>query len=115
MDGLISFPIERLNQPSIEREEQACCPENAATWMDLIAEYLTTARLLENREEARKIKNTLARQTTSFECPRTTEQGPNAGHRPELDLDQFQGKPEPTGGGARAGTTIRSARVATHK
>ena len=51
MDGLISFPIERLDQPSIEREEQTCLSENTATWTNPIAEYLATTRLLENREE----------------------------------------------------------------
>ncbi|GMN63826.1 hypothetical protein TIFTF001_032921 [Ficus carica] len=61
MDGLISFLIERLDQLSIKREEQVCYSENAAAWMDPIVEYLTTARLPENREEVRRVKNTSAR------------------------------------------------------
>ena len=52
MDNLISFSIERLEQPSIKREEQVYCSENTVTWMDPIAEYLTTVRLPENQEEA---------------------------------------------------------------
>lgn len=59
IDGLISFLIERLDQSSIEREKQVCCcSENATTWMDPIIGYLTESRLLENRVEAQRIKNT---------------------------------------------------------
>ena len=41
-DSLVSFPIGRLDQPSIKREELVCYSENTGTWMDPIAEYLTT-------------------------------------------------------------------------
>ncbi|GMN37312.1 hypothetical protein TIFTF001_042608 [Ficus carica] len=90
MDGLVLFLIQRLDQPSIEREEQVYCSENAATWMDPITEYLTAARLLENREEARWIKNTSARS------------GPHAGHRPELDQTPHSSVPLTTEKGPNA-------------
>ncbi|GMN47900.1 hypothetical protein TIFTF001_017086 [Ficus carica] len=61
--GLVSFPIERLDQPRIERKEQVLCSENATTWIDPIVRYLTESQLPENREEARRIKNTSARYT----------------------------------------------------
>ena len=43
--------------------------------------------------------------------PWTTEKGPYSGHRPELDLGQFQRKPEPTVGGIRAGPNVKSAQA----
>ncbi|GMN54096.1 hypothetical protein TIFTF001_023217 [Ficus carica] len=49
------------------------------------------------------------RETLHFSGPRTTERGPHAGHRPELDLGQFQGKSKPTVGGVRAGLNLKSA------
>lgn len=62
-DGFISFPIKRLNQSSIEREEQVLCSNKVRTWMDPIIDYLTTSRLSEDQEEAPKIMNTTVRYT----------------------------------------------------
>ena len=63
VEGIVSFPLKRLDQPSIEREEQVLCSENTVTWMDPIVRYLRDSQLPEDREEARRIKNTSARHT----------------------------------------------------
>ncbi|GMN39714.1 hypothetical protein TIFTF001_008941 [Ficus carica] len=86
---------ERTVMLGIEREEQVCYSENTATWMDPIVEYLTTARLPENREEARRNKNTSARSTS---CTIIVKGVP----MPDTDQSwtgQFQRKPKPTVGG----------------
>lgn len=41
LEGLVSFPVERLDQPSIEREEQVLYSDNMTTWMDPIFQYIT--------------------------------------------------------------------------
>ena len=61
LDCLISFSIERLDQPSIEREELVLCSEKIDTWIDPITDYLTMTQLPKNWEEARRINNTSAR------------------------------------------------------
>ena len=61
VEGLVSFPVERLDQLSIEREEQVLCSESAATWMDPIVHYLRDSQLPETREKVRRIKNSSAR------------------------------------------------------
>ncbi|GMN62259.1 hypothetical protein TIFTF001_031341 [Ficus carica] len=60
-EGLVYFPIERLEQPSIDRAKEVLFSENTKTWMDRIHRYLTHAELPEERVEARRIKNTSAR------------------------------------------------------
>ncbi|GMN67536.1 hypothetical protein TIFTF001_036596 [Ficus carica] len=40
LEGLVSFPIEKLDQPSIDREEMVIVAESTQTWMDPIARYL---------------------------------------------------------------------------
>ena len=61
--GLVSVPVEHLQQPSIERIEHVFCFETIKTWMDPIVDYLTTSRLPEDQEEARRIRNNSARYT----------------------------------------------------
>ena len=53
----------------------------------------------------------LLRQTLHSRDSPTTERGPYAGHRPKLDLGQFQGRLNPIGRGVRAGPTIKYASV----
>ncbi|GMN53228.1 hypothetical protein TIFTF001_022360 [Ficus carica] len=61
LEGVVSFPIKKLDQPSIDREEMVLVAENTPTWMDPIARYLAESQLPEDREEARRIRNTSAR------------------------------------------------------
>ncbi|GMN59472.1 hypothetical protein TIFTF001_028562 [Ficus carica] len=63
LEGLVSFPIEKLDQPSIDREEMVLVAENTPTWMDPITRYLAESQLPKDREEARRIRNTSARYT----------------------------------------------------
>ncbi|GMN66603.1 hypothetical protein TIFTF001_035665 [Ficus carica] len=48
--GLISFPIEKFDQLSIDREEMVLVAESTPTWMDPIAQYLADSQLPEDRE-----------------------------------------------------------------
>lgn len=52
LEGLVSFPIEWLDQPSIKREEQVFHSENTASWMEPIFRFLADSQLPENLEEA---------------------------------------------------------------
>ena len=51
-EGLVHIPIERLEQPSIDRAEEVLFSENTKTWMDPIHRYLTHAELPDDRAEA---------------------------------------------------------------
>ena len=63
VEGIVLFPLKRLDQPNIEREEQVLCSKNTVTWMDPIVQYLRDSQLPEDQEEARMIKTTSARYT----------------------------------------------------
>ncbi|GMN59080.1 hypothetical protein TIFTF001_028166 [Ficus carica] len=82
-EGLVYFPIERLEQPSIDRAKEVLFFENTKTWMDPIHRYLTYAEHPEERVEARRIKNTSARSINPL-GPWTPESGPQVVRRPEM-------------------------------
>ena len=57
----MSIPIERLSGPSISKEIMSLVAEPKCMWMDPIIRYLTLAELPDDREEARRIRNSSAR------------------------------------------------------
>ncbi|GMN65609.1 hypothetical protein TIFTF001_034668 [Ficus carica] len=106
------FTVDEAEAPSgeVARLKEVLCSENVATWMDPIVRYLAESQLPENREEARRVRNTSARYTIIDEklyrqgysapylrCVGPTEAeyimkeihsglGLMTGHRPELDV-----------------------------
>ena len=56
-DALELTPIELLSEPSIRRTaDHVMSVDNTPCWVDLILEYLTKSKVLEDKNEARRLK-----------------------------------------------------------